>query len=88
MLIKNRDQVIYFISSDADGFSPVLTKASGKSDYCITASTIKEKVSVGDFYPKEMYTDDFLKNIPDNVAVLLISESGGVYYSPEKLKEI
>lgn len=88
MLIKNCNQVVYFVNSDVEGFSPVLTKATGKSEYCITASTIKEKVSVGNFYAKEMYTDDFLKKVPDNVAVLLISESGGMYYPPENLKRI
>lgn len=88
MLVKNEKQTIYFISSDISEFSPVLTKATGKEEFCITASTLKDKVSVKNFYPQEIETDDLLKIIPESIAVLLITESGGLYYTPDMLKSL
>lgn len=88
MLVKNEGQILYFISSDVSEFSPVLTKAAGKEEFCVTASTLKDKVSVKNFHPKSIETDELLKVIPKSTAILLITESGGLYYTPDMLKAL
>jgi hypothetical protein len=72
---------VYVINSKKDTFSPVLTKARGKDEYCITASTDPDKVKFDNFFILSMTFQELKKNIPDNIGILLVTDSGGQYIS-------
>jgi hypothetical protein len=78
----NDTEVIYIINSEKENFSPVLTKAKGKDEFCITASTNPNKIRLDNFFILKKTFEELKKLAPKNVGILLIKDNGGRYFPP------
>jgi hypothetical protein len=78
----NNTEIIYIINSEKNAFSPVLTKAKEKDEYCITASTDPNKIRFDNFFIFTTTFEKLKKMTPKNVGILLITDNGGRYFSP------
>ncbi len=74
---------VYIVNQNESTFSPVLTKAKGKDEFCITASTEPSRVSFKNFSVLKIDFNELRKITPDNIGILLISENGGKYFPPQ-----
>ena len=74
---------VYIVNQDESTFSPVLTKANGKDEFCITASTEPSRVNFKNFSVFEIEFSELQKMTPENIGILLITENGGKYFSPQ-----
>ena len=73
---------VYIVNQDESTFSPVLTKAKGKDEFCITASTEPSRVNFKNFSVFKIEFSELQKMTPENIGILLITESGGKYFPP------
>lgn len=74
---------VYIVNQDESTLSPVLTKAKGKDEFCITASTEPSRVSFKNFSVFEIEFSELRKMTPENIGILLITEKGGKYFPPQ-----
>lgn len=78
---------IYVVSSVTPDHTPALTKAKGKSEYCITASPYPEKVSFENWYTNQIKPEHLLKSLPENVGIFFVLDHDGIYYSANDIKK-
>ena len=74
---------VFIVNQKENTFSPVLTKAKGKDEFCITASTEPSRVNFKNFSVLKIEFNELRKITPDNIGILLISENGGKYFPPQ-----
>lgn len=74
--------IVYVVNQDEHEFSPVLTKAQGKEEFCITASNEASRVRFKNFHIFKTNFTELRKMMPDNIGILLVTEKGGQYFSP------
>jgi hypothetical protein len=74
--------IVYVVNQDEHEFSPVLTKAQGKEEFCITASTEASRVRFKNFHIFKINFSELKKITPENIGILLVTEKVGQYFSP------
>ena len=77
------DFTVYIVNQDESTFSPVLTKAKGKDEFCITASTEPNRVNFKNLSVFKIEFSELQKMTPENIGILLITEKGGKYFPPQ-----
>ncbi|MBN58266.1 hypothetical protein [Thalassolituus sp. UBA3500] len=75
--------IVYVVNQDEHEFSPVLTKAEGKKEFCITASTEPGRVSFKNFHIFKIGFSELRKMTPESIGILLVTEKGGQYFPPQ-----
>ena len=77
------DLTVYILNQDENNFSPVLTKAQGKKEFCITASTEPDRVRFKNFHIFKIGFSELRKMTPESIGILLVTEKGGQYFPPQ-----
>ena len=76
--------------SNEETISPALTKAPNEklSEFCVTISEVEDNVTFAQWGLSKMTGREILRNIPNNVGILVATPKKGAYISAEKIKEL